>query len=69
MQCGIGNVYFGGVREDWVKLIEKLNSLKRYDVDKELEKYIAKVKIILEKLLDTFDGQPDLSWWNTIMTS
>ena len=27
------------------------------------------VRSILEKFLDTFDGNPDVSWWNTIMTS
>lgn len=69
MDCGINNVYFGGIRDDWLKLIHKLNSLNKYDVDGVLKKYIKNVEIILQKFLDTFDEKLDISWWNTIMTS
>ena len=47
MDCGINNVYYGGVREDWIKLIDKLDFLDRYDVDGVLKKYIKNVRVIL----------------------
>lgn len=47
MMCGISNVYFGGIREDWTKLINKLNFLNKYDVDGDLTKYITNVRVIL----------------------
>ena len=67
--CGINNVYMAGVREDWVKLQEKLELLEQYDVDSELKKYISHVKVILNNFVKTFDGEPDVNWWNRIMKS
>lgn len=31
--CGINNVYMAGTREDWAKMIPKLENLIQYDVD------------------------------------
>lgn len=38
--CGINNAYMAGTREDWVKVLTKLNNLAQFDVDGELKKYI-----------------------------
>ena len=35
--CGINNVYMAGVREDWVKMISKLDNLIQFDVDGKLK--------------------------------
>jgi hypothetical protein len=50
MGCGINNIYFDGTREDWVKVLEKLLALVKYDVDGKVEgvcgvceSYIGKV--------------------------
>lgn len=67
--CGINNVYFAGTREDWLKVQEKLNNLNKYDVNGELKKYVTHVGAILKKFIETYDGKPDVNWWNTIMTS
>jgi hypothetical protein len=68
MQCGINNVYFEGIREDWIKLINKANNLKKYDVDGKLINYLKHIEIILKEFLNTFDGKPNVKFWNKIMT-
>ncbi len=58
-----------GVRDDWAKMIPKLDNLIQFDVDGELKKYIEHMKVILENFLLTFDEKPNINWWNTIMLS
>lgn len=67
--CGINNIYMAGEREDWAKMIPKLKNLEKYDVDGKLKEYINHVLVILENFLQTFDGKPDLDWWNLVMKS
>ena len=67
--CGINNVYMAGVREDWVKLKDKLTGILQFDVDGKLKEYVKHMSIILDNFLLTFDGKPDVKWWNTIMTT
>lgn len=67
--CGINNVYMAGVREDWEKMIPKLEKLSQFDVDGQLKKYITHMKVILQNFLLTFDEKPDVEWWNLIMKS
>lgn len=49
--CGINNVYMAGEREDWAKMIPKLESLAQFDVNGELKTYIDHMKIILINFL------------------
>ena len=42
--CGIGNVYMAGVRQDWTKMIPKLESMLQYDVDGVLKDYVYYMK-------------------------
>ena len=65
--CGINNVYFDGTREDWLKVKSKLLSLRQYSVTNSLTAYIDAVSPIIDKFIDTFDGQPDVDWWNQII--
>lgn len=69
MCCGINNVYFEGVRDDWVKLIKKTENLTQYDVDTKLTKYVQCILTILRKFLDTWDGNVDINFWNRIMAT
>ena len=69
MGCGINNLYFDGTREDWVKVLEKLLALVKYDVDGRLKEYVGYVKVILGKFIETYDNNSDVKWWNSIMTS
>lgn len=69
LACGINNVYMAGTREDWAKMIPKLENLIQYDVDGDIKKYISHMRIILQNFLDTYDNNPNVEWWNTIMTT
>ena len=57
------------VRDDWAKMIPKLENLIQFDVDGELKKYIEHMKVILENFLLAFDEKPNINWWNWIMLS
>lgn len=70
--CGIGNVYFEGTREDWVKVKTKLVNLLKYFVDMKdstMQKYIHHVGIILDQFISTYDGKPNVNFWNTIVST
>ena len=67
--CGINNVYFQGIREDWTKLIKKTENLAQYDVDGQMTKYVDHVLIILNQFVNTWDGNVDVEFWNRIMTT
>lgn len=49
--CGINNVYMAGNKEDWEKMITKLESMIQFDVDGKLKKYIKHMRVILKKFL------------------
>lgn len=69
LSCGISNVYFDGIRNDWERLIIKADNLRKYDVDGKLIFYLDKIEIILREFLNTFDNKPNVDFWNTIMTT
>ena len=67
-----------GTREDWLKLSQKFQNIQNIlrPIEKELgfaatrieRSWWSRVEIILDKLIDTFDGTPDKDWWATIIT-
>jgi hypothetical protein len=68
--CGINNVYFGGEKDDWIKLSNKVLELNELDVGNNVMKtYVYHVKIILDKFVDSINGQIDVDFWNTIISS
>mmetsp|Transcript_19383 Transcript_19383/g.17603 ORF Transcript_19383/g.17603 Transcript_19383/m.17603 type:complete len:401 (-) Transcript_19383:150-1352(-) len=69
MMCGINNVKFKGTRNDWTHLLDKLLSLKEYDVDGKLVKYVNHVEIILNQFINTYDNKVDVNFWNNIFTT
>jgi hypothetical protein len=69
LSCGIGNVYFEGTRNDWVKLIGKACVLRKYDVDGKLSNYLNKIQDILDEFLNTWDNRPNIGFWNRIMAT
>jgi len=70
--CGIPRVEMLGSRADWEKLRTKFSNLNKL-----LESIKADIGLnttwwdtagnILEKLLDTYDGNPDTEWWKSII--
>ncbi len=67
--CGISNVYFQGTRNDWVKIIGKACTLRKYDVDGKLCKYLDSMQDILIEFLNTWDNKPNVAFWNRIMAT
>ena len=69
--CGIPGVIMLGTRDDWCLLTRKLDRLETFlkpiDDVLGLEPWFKTCKIVLQKLLDTYDGNPDKEWWSKIM--
>lgn len=65
--CGINNVYMAGQRDDWTRMQEKLERLQQYDCDGVLKTYIEHMRVILVNFVKTWDEQPNIEFWNTIM--
>jgi len=72
LACGIPGVIMTGVEEDWKQLIDKLNKLEAflYPIERilRLEDWFHSSRKVLEKLLETFRGNPDKNWWSRIVT-
>ena len=67
--CGINNIKFKGERNDWMKLIDKLISLKEYDVDGKLLVYIQHIEIIFTEFMNAYDNHINLKFWNNIFAT
>jgi hypothetical protein len=65
--CGIRNALFMGTLDDWTLLRSKLMTLGQYDVDGKWRKYTDDLVPILEKFIDTFNGDVDNEFWSHIM--
>ena len=65
--CGINNIYFEGTLDDWTNIISKTETLKKYDVDGVLNNYVDKILIILNEFKLSFQGKPEVKFWNNIM--
>lgn len=66
--CGITHVDFKGTLQDWKLLIAKLRALVKYDDAKgSVAKYIEVVTPILQKFVDTYQGNVDVEWWTRVM--
>lgn len=57
----------GGTLKDWQSLIPKLNNLIKFDVNGKLKNYITKVTVILEQFVETFEGKPNVTFWNKVV--
>lgn len=77
--CGIGQVHFFGTLDDWTSLKEKLLALRQYAVPEQgvttaaktkactWKRYIDTLAPVIDKLIDTYRGVPDVEWWNKII--
>jgi len=66
--CGITKVHFLGELTDWIKLKGKLCELKNYQIKGENQfiKWIQNLEEILEEFISSFNGKPNLNFWNSI---
>ena len=69
-RCGIPGVIMEGSEEDWRRLLQKFEEVEEYlkpiDSALDLEYWFEEVKPVLQKLIDTFCGNPDKDWWSRI---
>jgi len=62
-RCGIPSVFVDGAKEDWLKIIEAINYLlPKFD----MQEWAAELTIIVNKILDTYDGNIDTNFFNSI---
>ena len=71
--CGIPAIEMKGTREDWVNLVLKVKALRQ--TLQPIETVIGlgrnwwnKVEDIADRLLDSFNGNPNKDWWSKIIT-
>jgi len=72
LYCGIPGVIMMGTENDWKNMISKLERVKTIlqplEEQLKLAKWFKGSKRVLQKLLDTFRGNPDQDWWLRLMT-
>jgi len=70
--CGIPGVEMKGTEQDWIKMITDTKKLDKLLVpimeDIGLEEWFRKTIAMLQKLLETFQGNPDTEWWSHILS-
>jgi len=70
--CGIPGVEMKGTEQDWIKMITDAKKLEKLLVpileDIGLVEWFRKTIAMLQKLLETFQGNPDTEWWSHILS-
>jgi len=70
--CGIPGVIMEGTEEDWKSLVTKLGELERFLQPilpvLGLYEWFGSSQQVLNKLVDTYQDNPDYLWWRQIMT-
>jgi hypothetical protein len=69
--CGIRNVHFMGTLDDWKLLRQKTAELKSFAIPTEYRNsfgtYIDGLLPILDQFIETYQGNVDHQFWNTVM--
>jgi len=70
--CGIPKVDMQGSENDWLKLKTKIENLKEYlqPISNIMgqAKWWPLAESVAQKLIDTYQGNPDKAWWQKIVT-
>lgn len=68
MACGIRKVFFGGKVEDFERIVAKIDDLAaNYAKHEEFKTYLANVRFITTKFIETMRGDVDAFWWSSVM--
>jgi hypothetical protein len=69
--CGIRNVHFMGTLDDWRVLRQKAAQLKNFAIADQgaygFGGYIDGLLPILDQFIETYQGNVDYQFWNTVM--
>lgn len=60
--CGIPTIYLEGTTEDWKRVAEKTEALRKYKLDWWIDELVP----VLEKIAATAEGEVDKPFWNSI---
>lgn len=64
LSCGIPEITLDGNIDDWKKLRSKVLELTKYNTkDNLMDKWVKLLDPIMEKFIQTSEGNPDINWW------
>ncbi len=63
-ECGIPSVTLEGTPEDWAKLQDKILRFKEFDEHPDLVHWATLLNDIVSKMIDSYNGNVDVAWWN-----
>jgi len=64
--CGLKSVELTGTRDDWIMIKDKVDAMKKYDVDGTVTKWTGLLNQVIDKFIEAFDGVVDSEFWNKI---
>ncbi|PPQ93915.1 hypothetical protein CVT25_008005, partial [Psilocybe cyanescens] len=62
--CGIPSVTLEGEKEDWVKLLTRLDKMESFGY--EPKAWAALLRPVLRRFVAAFDGEPDIEFWGKV---
>lgn len=60
--CGIPTIYLEGTPEDWERVVEKTEALRKYELDWWVDQLVP----VLKKIVAAAEGEVDKPFWNSI---
>ena len=63
ISCGIPSITLEGSPEDWQKVLDKVRSLKKYN----LEKWASDLEVILKEFVKASKGRANQKFWQNIV--
>ncbi|KAM9957293.1 hypothetical protein ACTFIW_009034 [Dictyostelium discoideum] len=66
--CGLSEVTLLGEINDWINLKERVEKLIQFDnKNGEIKKWLVYLLPVIDKFIDSANGNPDTTWWNQIV--
>ncbi|KAM9994838.1 hypothetical protein ACTFIY_001039 [Dictyostelium cf. discoideum] len=66
--CGLSEVTLLGEINDWINLKERVEKLIQFDnKDGVIKKWLVYLSPVIDKFIDSANGNPDTTWWNQIV--
>jgi hypothetical protein len=65
--CGIPHIKLLGTEQDWKSLIDRTEALLEYVTPEFKDFWLPKLKPVLEKFLDSYKGDIDYTFWQTMV--
>jgi len=64
IDCGLPSVTLDGTKDDWVKILSRINKLEEYG--EEPMAWAGMLRSILRRFVGAFDGEIDHDFWNQV---